>query len=89
MKKSIKDINANVPSESFSIRKNARVTRCTLNKALGLDTLLKQFEHHYVFVCGHQEPPVSRELQKMVEHGTRNEFNSIACLVSTIRHWLP
>ena len=71
-------------TEWFKIRKNARVTGSTLNKALGLDTLLKQKEHHNVFVCSHQEPPVSRELQKMFDHGTRNEINAIATLVSTI-----
>ena len=51
-------------TEWFKIRKNACVTGSTLNKALGLDTLLKQKEHHYVFVRGRQEPPVSCELQK-------------------------
>ena len=51
---------------------------------MGLDTLLKQKEHHYVFVRGRQEPPVSSELQKMFDHGTRNEINAIATLVSTI-----
>ena len=71
-------------TEWFKIRKNAHVTGSTLNKAFGLDTLLKQKEHHYVFVRGHQEPPVSRELQKMFDHGTRNEIDAITTLVSTI-----
>ena len=71
-------------TECFKIRKNTRVTGSTLNKALGLDTLLKQKERHYVFVRGRQEPPVSRELQKMFDHGTRNKINAIATLVSTI-----
>ena len=70
--------------EWFQIRKESRVTGSTLNKALGLDTLLKQKEHHYVFVHGREEPPVSPELQKMFDYGTRNETNAIATLVSTI-----
>ena len=58
-------------TEWFKIRKNACATGSTLNKALGLDTLLKQKEHHYIFVRGRQEPPVSHELQKMFDHGTQ------------------
>ena len=77
-------------TEWFQIRKNARVTGSTLNKALGLDTLLKQKEHHYVFVHGRQEPPVSRELQKKFDHGTRNEINATATLSQLIfLHALP
>ena len=68
----------------FQIRKQARVTGSTLNKALGLDTLLKQKEHHYMFVRGREEPPVTPELQKMFDYGTHNETNAIATLVSTI-----
>ena len=71
-------------NEWFQIRKQARVTGSTLNKALGLDTLLKQKEHHYVFVRGREEPPVGPELQKMFDYGTCNETNAIATLVSTI-----
>ena len=35
----------------FKIHKKYRVTGSTLNSALGLDTLQKQKEHHYVHVC--------------------------------------
>ena len=68
----------------FQIRKQARVTGSTLNAALGFNTLQKQKQHHYIHVCGWQPPPVTDDLQKKFDHGTRNEVNAIATLISTV-----
>ena len=40
----------------FDLRKKYRVTGSTLNSAIGLDTLQKQKEHHYVHVHGRKPP---------------------------------
>ena len=68
----------------FQLRKKYLVTGSTLNTALGLDTLQKQKEHHYVHLCGRKPPPVPPDLQKKFDHGTRNEVNATATLISTI-----
>ena len=68
----------------FQIRKQARVTGSTLNAALGLDTLQKQKQHHYIHVCGQQPPPVTDNLQKKFDHSTKNEVNAITTLISTV-----
>ena len=68
----------------FQICKQARVTGSTLNAVLGLDTLQKQKQHHYIHVHGWQPPPVTDNLQKKFDHGTKNEVNAIATLISTV-----
>ena len=70
--------------EWFEVRKSARVTGSSVNKAIGLDTLAKQKEHHYVRVRGREPKPVSPELQKLFNHGMKNEINAIATLVATV-----
>ena len=49
-----------------------------------MDTLQKQKEHNYTHVHGRQPPPVSEELQKKFDHGTKNEVNTISTLISTV-----
>ena len=68
----------------FQLRKKYRVTGSTLNMAIGLDTLQKQKEHHYIHVCGQKPPPTPPDLQKKFDYSTRNEVNSTATLISTI-----
>ena len=65
----------------FVLRKEARVTGSTLNSAIGLDTLSKQKEHHYVHVRGRKPPPIPASLQKKFDHGTKNEINATATRV--------
>ena len=64
-------------------RAKARVTGSTLRSAIGLDTLMKQKEHYYVYVNGRQPPPPSPHLQQLFDHGKKNEVNATATLVST------
>ena len=68
----------------FALRKKARVTGNTLNSTIGLDTLAKQKEHHYVHIHGRKPPPIPVSLQKKFDHGTKNEINATATLVSTV-----
>ena len=68
----------------FQLRKKYRVTGSTLNTAIGLDTLQKQKEHHYIHVRGRKPPPTPPDLQKKFDHSTRNEVNATATLISTI-----
>ena len=70
--------------EWFTVRKLARITGSTLNAALGLDTLQKQKDHHHVFVRGQKPPPIPDDLQQKFDHGTKNEVNAIATIISTI-----
>ena len=68
----------------FELRKQFRVTGSTLNTALGLDTLQKQKDHHYIHVRGRKPPPIPPELQKKFDYGSKNEVNAIATLISTV-----
>ena len=68
----------------FEIRKKYRVTSSTLNSALGLDTLQKQKEHHYVHVRRRKPPPIPLNLQKKFNHGTKNEVNATSTLITTV-----
>ena len=68
----------------LELRKNYRIRGSTLNSAIGLDTLQKQKELHYVHVCGRKPPPILPDLQKEFDHGTKNEVNATATLVTTI-----
>ena len=70
--------------EWHSVRKKARVTGSTLYKAVGLDTLQRQKEHHYTVVCGRSESAPDTLLQKRLAHGRENEVNIIATIVSSI-----
>ena len=67
-----------------AIRKTARVTGSTLHKAIGLDMLQRQKEHHYTYVCGRSEPVPDTLLAKRLKHGTENEVNVVGTLVSKI-----
>ena len=67
-----------------SLRQTARVTGSTFNAALGLDTLAKQKEHHYTFICGRSAHEPNEELAKKFRHGTENEVNVVATLVGYI-----
>ena len=74
--------------EWFALRKQARVTGSTLNNALGLDTLQKQKQHHYIHIRGREPAPVPEDLQKKFDYGTKKRskwcsytyFNSSACV---------
>ena len=70
--------------EWFALRKQSRVTGSTLNSAIGLDTLQKQKQHHYIHIRGREPPPVPDDLQKKFDYGTKNEVNGIATLISTV-----
>ena len=70
--------------EWFKIRKLARITGSTLHSGLGLETLTKQKEHHYIHVHGRIPPPIPENIQKLLDHGTKNEVNAIATLISTV-----
>ena len=46
--------------------------------------MTKQKEHHYIHVCGRIPPPISENIQKLLDHGTNNKVNAIAMLISTV-----
>ena len=70
--------------EWFALRKQARVTGSMLNNALGLNTLQKQKQHHYIYIRGREPAPVPEDLQKKFDYGTKNEVNGVATLISTV-----
>ena len=67
-----------------SLRQTAKVTGSTLYSALGLETLRKQQQHFEKVVCGIPEPMPSKEVQSYMDHGTENEPNAVATLVSKV-----
>ena len=66
------------------LRSTAWVTGSTLNAVIGLDTLARQKQHHYEFVCGHGRCMTDPHVQQRLKHGSDNEVNIIATLVSLI-----
>ena len=65
-------------------RSSTRVTGSSLRNTIGLDTLMKQKEHHHINVVGRQAPPPDVELQKKFDHGKENEVHATATLTSTV-----
>ena len=65
-------------------RKKARITGSTLYRALGLESLSSQKEHHAEFILGRKPLPFSPEVQQRLEHGLKHEKNVIATLVAYI-----
>ena len=55
-----------------------------MHRALRVDTLVSQKEHHAEFILGRTPQPFSAEVKECLEHGLRNEKNVIATLVSSI-----
>ena len=68
----------------YSVRQKFHVTASTLYRAIGLDMLQRQKEHHYIFICRRSEKPHDAELAKRLKHGTENKVNIISTLVSKI-----
>ena len=66
------------------MRTKGRVTGSTLRTAIGLDTLVKQKDHFHQFVIGRTPPPPTPELQRLFDHGKKNEVNAISTLISTV-----
>ena len=76
-----------VPQRSslwYDIRKKVRLTGSTFGKAIGLNRLSAQKEHHHIFVNCHKPAPISEEVQKMLDHGTNFKIRGIATLVGQI-----
>ncbi|OWF49631.1 hypothetical protein KP79_PYT22905 [Mizuhopecten yessoensis] len=62
----------------------ARVTGSTCFDALGFSSLKKQREHfEYVFESK-EKPEFSTEVRKLMKHGSDNEINAVATLVSKV-----
>ena len=72
-------------SEKWSqMRKLSRVTGSTLRASIGLDTLAKQREHYYVHITGRIPPPPTPQLQKLFDHGKKNEVNGVGTILGTL-----
>ena len=65
-------------------RKKAQITGSTLYRALGLESLSSQKEHHAEFILGRKKMPFSPKVQQRLEHGLKHGKNVIATLVSYI-----
>ncbi|WAR15615.1 hypothetical protein MAR_005720 [Mya arenaria] len=68
----------------FEVRKCAKVTGSTLYKALGLDGLKKQKEYFEHIKCNLPEQEVSEQAKLNMQHGTLNEENAVATIISKI-----
>ena len=77
-------------TEWFDIRKKYPFTGSTMHVALGLDGPKKQRNHIKTHIRGEPKDPVSDELQKMFDHGTKNESNAAATLAARVMpHFYP
>ena len=63
----------------FEMRKLSRVTGSTLQASIGLDK-----EHYYVHITGRIPPSPTPQLQKLFDHGKKNEVNRVGTIVSTL-----
>ena len=70
-------------AEWHIIRNQARVTGSTLFSALGLETL-KQRKVHYDYVFSGIPKEFSHQSQEAMKHGTENEKNGVATLLTKI-----
>ncbi|CAC5380282.1 unnamed protein product [Mytilus coruscus] len=70
--------------EWFNIRSGAMVTGSTVYNAIGLDSLKAEQRHYDEVVRGKPKEIPSDEVQKRMDHGTRNEINAIATLISVV-----
>ncbi|WAR15566.1 hypothetical protein MAR_005671 [Mya arenaria] len=68
----------------FEVRKCTKVTGSTLYKALGLDGLKKQKEYFEHIKCNLPEQEVSEQAKLNMQHGTLNEENAVATIISKI-----
>ncbi|CAC5410294.1 unnamed protein product [Mytilus coruscus] len=69
--------------EWFQLREKFKVTGSSLYKALGLDLLKNQQSHFDKVISGKKSTEeFSKEVKKRMEHGTINEINATATLVS-------
>jgi hypothetical protein len=68
----------------LACEKKAVVTGSALNAALGLDTLKKQQEHFDFVKYGKLKPEPNSDAQERMKHGTDNEINAVATLVTKI-----
>ncbi|VDI16343.1 Hypothetical predicted protein [Mytilus galloprovincialis] len=67
-----------------TIRSFAKVTGSTCFDALGLGGLKKQKEHFEYVFSGKEKTEPSPEVKKYMQHGTVNEINCVATLVSKV-----
>ena len=68
----------------FSVRKNAVLTGSTCFKALGFDGLKSQKNHYETVFQGKIMDDPDEETLKRMMHGSKNEINAVATLVSKI-----
>lgn len=70
--------------EWFLLRKKAKLTGSTMYKALGFQTLKAQQAHYDTFLMGKSPPQIPLTLLDAMKHGSENEINAVATLVSKI-----
>ena len=66
------------------IRRNVQLMGSTFTKAVGLNGLSAQKEHHHVFVNGRDAPEIPKEIERMLDHGINFEIRGIVTLVGQI-----
>ena len=66
------------------IHSKAKITGSTFGKAIGLDGLKKQKEHHYEYILGKHPCPPSEHVQAFLDHGRLFEKYALATLVGAI-----
>ena len=61
-----------------------KITASTFSKAIGLQGLQAQKEHHHVYINGRDPPDIGPEIQAMMDHGIKYEIHGICTLVGQI-----
>jgi hypothetical protein len=65
----------------FEALDKAKVTGSTIDKALGLDGLVKEKQRFDHVICCVPENQVSSAVEKLMKYGEKNEYNAAATLV--------
>ena len=68
----------------YTLHSQAKITGSTFGKAIGLDGLKKQKEHHYEYMLGKKPAPPNDHLQAMFDHSKKFEVHALATLVGAI-----
>ncbi|XP_052233224.1 uncharacterized protein LOC127846086 [Dreissena polymorpha] len=68
----------------FEIRKKAKVTGSTIHKAIGLDGVKKLKDYFELVKCNIPEQEVNAKTKENMQHGTINEINAVATIVTRI-----
>ena len=67
-----------------ALQNQVKIIASTFGKAIGLQGLQAQKEHHHVYINGRDPPGIGPEIQAMMDYGIKYEIHGICTLVGQI-----